>query len=302
MELVNQVPGIDFAVGGHTHRGYNEPWIDPVNHTLCFETYGNGSSLGHVILEIDRETHELIGYDRPHDRGTIITLFEDEIWPDPEITEVIRPWHEKTEAEMSRVIGQTAVNLGRGDAGNNLVGNLVTDAMIAYFEADFSFQNLGGLRADLPAGDITARSIFSVLPFGNELVVVQMKGEMMLRVVERKLRGSGTGICIAGAEIQYDSSRPNDDRVVSFLVAGQPLELEREYRAVVTSFLMEGNSGLDFLTTIPQEKIQLTQITTSEAVERYVKLNSPVRPQIDGRWVERRGGAKADYLSGSPSF
>ena len=29
MELVNKVPGIDFAVGGHTHRGYHEPWIDP---------------------------------------------------------------------------------------------------------------------------------------------------------------------------------------------------------------------------------------------------------------------------------
>jgi len=302
MELVNLVPGIDFAVGGHTHRGYNEPWVDPVNHTLCFETYGNGSSLGHVILEIDKQTHDLIGYDRPHDRGTIVTLFEDEIWPDLEITEVIHPWLEKTEAEMNRVIGQTAGNLGRGDAGSNLVGNLVTDAMIDYFDADFAFQNLGGLRADLPAGDITAGDIFSVLPFGNELVVVQMKGEMMLRVVERKLRGSSSGICISGAEIHFDSSRPNDDRVVSFLVGGQPLELEREYRAVVTSFLMEGNSGLDFLTTIPEEKVQLTQITTGEAVERYVKLNSPLRPEIDGRWAEKRGVEKAPYLTASPSF
>ena len=37
MELVHVVPGIDFAVGGHTHRGYHEPWIDPVNHTMVFE-------------------------------------------------------------------------------------------------------------------------------------------------------------------------------------------------------------------------------------------------------------------------
>ncbi len=302
MELVNIVSGIDFAVGGHTHRGYNEPWIDPIHHTLCFETFGNGSSLGHAILKIDRRTRGLIGYDRPHDRGTIVTLFEDELWPDADITEVIRPWLELADAEMDNVVGRTAANIGRGDAGSNLVGNLVTDAMVDFFSADFSFQNLGGLRADLPAGDITARDIFSVLPFGNELVVVRMQGEMMLRVVERKLQGSGNGICIAGAEIAYDGDRPNGERVVSFLVGGEPLDLRQEYRVVVTSYLMKGKSGLDFLTTIPEENVQLTQVTTAEAVEHYLQLNSPVRSKIDGRWVERRGATRAAYLEGPTPF
>ncbi len=301
MELVNRLPGIDFAVGGHTHRGYPEPWIDPVNHTLCFETYGNGSSLGHAILLVDRHTRRLVGYDRPHDRGTIVTLFEDELWPDTEITEVIRPWREKTDAELEQIVGHTAVPLTRGDAGSNLVGNLVTEAMIAYFDADFAFQNLGGLRADLPAGPITARDIFSILPFGNELVLVRMTGEMMRRVVERKLRGSSSGLCIAGAEIAYDTGRPNDDRVVSFLVGGEPLDMQKEYRVVVNDFLMEGNSGLDFLTTIPEEKVQLTQVTTAEALERYLQRHSPVRPRIDGRWVERKGAPQAPYLANRSS-
>ena len=97
MELMNQVAGVDLAVGGHTHRGYQEPWIDPVNHTLCFETYGNGSSIGHAILLIDRASKQIMGWEPSHDRGTIITLFEDEILPDEEITEVIRPYQEQTE-------------------------------------------------------------------------------------------------------------------------------------------------------------------------------------------------------------
>jgi len=301
MELVNRVAGIDFAVGGHTHRGYSEPWIDPVNHTLCFETYGNGSSLGHAILLIDPRSRQIVGYDRPHDRGTIVTLFEDELWPDAEITEVIRPWRELTDAELDQVVGRTAVPLTRGDAGSNLVGNLVTDAMVDYFDADFAFQNLGGLRADLPAGNITARDVFSVLPFGNELVLVQMPGAMLRRVVERKIRGSSSGLAISGAEIVYDTSRPNDDRVVSFLVGGEPLDLDRMYTVVVTSFLMEGNSGLDFLTTISEEDVQLTQVTTAEALERYLQLHSPVRPRIDGRWSERKGVPQAAYLAGEPS-
>jgi len=168
--------------------------------------------------------------------------------------------------------------------------------MRAYFEADFSFQNLGGLRADLPAGNITARDVFGVLPFGNELVVVRMKGEMMRRVVERKLAGGSGGICISGAEVVFDSNRPVEDRVVSFTLNGESLDPDREYRVVVTSYLMEGNSGLDFLTTVEEENVQLTQITTAETVELFLAQHSPVAPRVDSRWLEKKGIPQASYL------
>ena len=297
MELVHEVPGVDFAVGGHTHRGYHHPWIDPKNHTLCFESFGNGSSIGHAILLIDRQTKTLLGYEGAHDRGTLITLFEDEIWPDEEIAEVIRPHREATEAAMQKVVGSSAVALGRGGPGANLVGNLVTDAMIDYFDADFSFQNLGGLRADLPAGDLKAQDIFSVLPFGNELVVVEMPGTMVRRLVERKLAGRSGGICTAGAKISFDKTRPDYDRLVEFEVGGEPWDPDRNYKVVCTSFLMEGNSGLHFLTSIPADAIMPSRITTAECVERYLELYSPVRPRVDDRWVEKPGLAQEAYLS-----
>jgi len=296
MELVHVVPGIDFAVGGHTHRGYYEPWIDPVNHTMCFETFGNGSSIGHAVLLIDRNTRELIGFENADDRGTLITLFEDEIWPDPVIAEVIEPYHEQAEAEMRKVIGSSAIALGRGGPGSNLVGVLVTDAMIEFFDADFSFQNLGGLRADLPAGDLTTRDIFSVLPFGNELVEVRMDGRMVRRIIERKLAGRSGGIMLGGVKMEFDPNRPDYDRVVTLEIGGEPWDPDRNYKTIVTSFLMEGNSGLQFLTSIPPGDITPTQITTAEAVEHYISLHSPIRPRIDDRWVEKPGQPQADYL------
>jgi 2',3'-cyclic-nucleotide 2'-phosphodiesterase (5'-nucleotidase family) len=296
MELVNKVPGIDFAVGGHTHRGYQEPWIDPVNHTMCFESYGNGSSLGHAVLLIDRKTGTLVGYEGAHDRGTLVTLFEDEIWPDEEIAAVIRPYHEVAEAELNKVIGSSAISLGRGGPGSNLVGVLVTDAMLEYFDADFAFQNLGGLRADLSAGDITSRDIFSVLPFGNELVEVQMDGRMVRRVIERKLAGRSGGIMLAGVKMEFDKGRPDYDRIVTLEIGGEPWDPDRMYKTIVTNFLMEGNSGLFFLTSIPPENVTPTQITTAEAVEHYIIQHSPIRPKIDDRWVEAPGKPQAAYL------
>jgi 5'-nucleotidase/UDP-sugar diphosphatase len=296
MELVHEVPGIDFAVGGHTHRGYHHPWIDPVNHTMCFESFGNGSSIGHAILLIDKATGTLLGYEPSVATGTLITLFEDVIWPDEEMAEVIRPHQEKTEAAMKRVIGQTAFPLGRGGPGSNLVGNLVTDAMRTHFDADFAFQNLGGLRADMPAGDITAQDVFSVLPFGNELVEVRMDGRMLRRIIERKLAGRSGGLCISGVKMSFDKTRPDYDRIVELVVGGEPWDPDRIYKAICTNFLMEGNSGLEFLTAVPPGDVTPTRITTAEVLEAYIQANSPVRPKVDDRWVEATGKVQADYL------
>ena len=297
MELVNAVPGIDIAVGGHTHRGYKEPWIDPVNHTMCFESFGNGSSLGHAVLLIDRATRSLVGYEGAHADGTLITLFEDEIWPDAGIASVIRPHHELAEAEMTKVIGSSAVTLGRGNPGGSLMANLVTDAMRERFSGDLAVQNSGGLRADLQAGELTTRDIFSVMPFGNELMIVTMDGRMVRRLIESRVEGRSGGILLSGARVVLDLSRPDRDRVVELEIGGEPWDPDREYDVVITDFLMEGNSGLDFLTTIPAEKITPTGVTQAEAVEQYVTRHSPVRPRIDDRWVEKPGQPQAAYLA-----
>ena len=295
MELVNKVPGIDFAVGGHTHKGYLKPWIDPMTHTMCFESYGNGSSIGHAILLIDRETRALVGYEGSHDRGTLITLFEDEIWPDEEIAEVIRPYHEVAEAELGKVIGSSAISMVRGGP-TNLLGVMVTDAMVEYFDADFSFQNLGGIRANLSAGDLTTRDIFEVLPFGNELLDVQMDGRIVRRVIERKLAGRSGGICLSNVVMEFDPLRPDYDRIVTLEIGGEPWDPDRIYRVICTNFLMEGNSGLDFLTKIPPGDVAPTQITTAEAVEHYIVQHSPIQPRLGRRWGEKPGQPQADYL------
>jgi len=297
MEIVNEVPGIDVAVGGHTHRGYQEPWIDPVHHTLCFESFGNGSSLGHAILLVDRQTRALVGWEPSHDQGTLVTLFADELQPDPEIVELLRPYQEQAEREMARVVGEAGVALPRGSAGASLMGNLVTDAMRERFDADFAFQNLGGLRADLPAGPVTAGDIFSVLPFGNELCVVEMDGRMLRRIIERKVVGTSGGLCVAGVRMAFDPGRPDWDRVVTLEIRGEPWDPDRLYKAVCPDFLLEGTSGLDFLTAIPAAAITPTKVLTAEALEWYFAKHSPVRPQVDDRWVEAPGQPQAPYLA-----
>jgi len=85
--------------------------------------------------------------------------------------------------------------------------------------------------------------------------------------------------------------------VVELEIGGRPWDPDADYDVVITDFLMEGNSGLDFLTTIPADRITPSGVSQAEAVEEYIARHSPVRPRIDDRWVEKPGQPQAAYLA-----
>ncbi|TPW13612.1 MAG: hypothetical protein FD129_1240, partial [bacterium] len=116
MDLAHYIPGVDIIFAGHSHQGYDSPWEDPVTHTLVVEPYANGSSVGHITVQFDRRLGKMIGYDTHHDRGALVTLFEDEFWPDQGIAETIGAQVAIAEKGLDEQIGETRVNLQRGDA------------------------------------------------------------------------------------------------------------------------------------------------------------------------------------------
>lgn len=63
------------------------------------------------------------------------------------------------------------------EAGESILGNLIADAQRAALVTDFAFMNPRGIRADLPAGSLTYRDLFSVHPFGNSLVEMRLTGQ-----------------------------------------------------------------------------------------------------------------------------
>jgi len=297
MDLAHVLTGIPVVVGGHTHRGYREPWIDPVTHTIVLETFGNGSSLGHVVLQFDRTTRSIVGWEAPRRDGVLVTLFEDELWPEDTVRERLSPFVEETQKGLDVKVGASRVELTRRGGSNSPMGNLVTEAMRAETNADFAFTNLGGLRADVPAGDVTAGEVLRVLPFENSLVVVQMPGRMIRQIFERKSRRGSSGIAQSGGQVLVDPDAPEGERVRELLIGGEPLDPDRTYRVVTTDYLMEGNSGLAFLAQTPPDQIEYTQTVDRVALLHYLDKNSPVAPHVDDRWRERSKAPLASYLA-----
>jgi len=285
-EIAREVPGIDLIIGGHIHKGFPKPWIDPYSHTMVVQGYAYGSNLGWITIKIDPETKTVSGYELPALReGMMITLFEDQFIPDPEISEAIEAQVAIAEEGMDEIVGSSAYHLSRTNVdAQSLMGNTITDAMRNEVKADFAFLNLGGVRADIKSGPVTYRDIFQVMPFDNMLVSFKCTGEFLRRIIETRVEGSRHGLVVSGVNVVYSKKRPNFDRVTSLRIGGQPWDPNKIYTCATTDFLLQGNPGLTLLTQVPQEDIINHQINLRDAIVNYFKQHSPVKTKIDDRW------------------
>lgn len=286
-EIAREVPGIDLFIGGHMHRGVAKPWIDPYTHTMVIQGYAYGSNLGWIILTIDPETKTVSGYESPAIReGSMVTLFEDQFIPDPEISKTIAEQVAIAEAGMDEIIGTAGVYLSRTNVdAQSLMGNTITDAMRAEVSADFAFLNLGGVRSDIKSGPVTYRNVFEVMPFDNMVVSFKCNGEFLRRIIETRVEGGRHGLVVSGVNVIYSKKRPNFDRVTSLKIGGEPWDPNKIYTCVTTDFLMQGNAGLSLLVQVPESDITQHQINLRDAIVNYFKKFSPVKTKIDDRWA-----------------
>jgi 2',3'-cyclic-nucleotide 2'-phosphodiesterase (5'-nucleotidase family) len=289
MELARMTRDVDAIFGGHTHQGYDRPWQDPRTHTLVFEPYANGSSLGHVTLLVDRPTRALVGYETHFDRGSLLTTLEEEIWPDSTEAALIGSQVAAAEAGLEVEVGRAELVLEGGAPENGLLGFVVADAFREELHADAAVQNTGGIRRAISAGPITERDLLETMPFNNQMVLASVPGGMLRALVEDKLRGRGGGMFVSGMKVRYDLTRPEGARIVSLEVGGTPIDTTRTYKLALTDYLAEGNSGFGRLTELPEVSFYPAGATDREVLSRYIQRVKVLKPVNDGRWTKVGG-------------
>ncbi|MDD5088244.1 MAG: bifunctional UDP-sugar hydrolase/5'-nucleotidase [bacterium] len=284
-ELARRVNGIDVLFAGDIHVGYQEPWVDPVTHTPCFQGYGRGTNLLAVEFEFDLATKKLIGWKPFADDGTLITLFTERFPRDRDAAETIDTVVERVEQGFAAKIGEATAPILRSGEGETPLGNLVTDAMRWKLSGDLAMTNKGGIRTDLPAGVLTARDVFNVLPFDNTLGAVSVSGAFFKDLLEEKVAYGGSGLDVSGAVVLVDRSKPLGERIVKLEISGKPYDPEATYRLVTTDYLLEGNSGMEKLAALRSEAAVESGTYMRDAVIEYIQSHSPIEPKLDGRWV-----------------
>jgi 5'-nucleotidase len=147
------------------------------------------------------------------------------------------------------------------------IQQLVTDAFLARaFRADIALQNSGGVRIDIPAGDITIADAYELLPFANTLYELEMTGAEITLALEQGLgnvidAGGSTGAYPYGAGIRWDvdAGQSFGNRFSNIEVkpkgatAWTAIDPAATYVVVANSFMVGGGDGYAVLADVNED-------------------------------------------------
>ena len=184
VELIGSTTGIDAVLDGHAHSVIPSKTVQNENgeEVLLSSTGTKLANIGKLTIEAD---------------GDLSTeLISDYSKKDGEIAAYIQSIQADFENEKNAVIATSNIALScSSPSGARLVrnreipiGNLIADAYRAVGGADIGVVNGGGIRADIPEGDITYADMLAVHPYGNTLCVVKATGQEILDLLETACR------------------------------------------------------------------------------------------------------------------
>ncbi|KAJ3053074.1 hypothetical protein HK097_005108 [Rhizophlyctis rosea] len=177
------------------------------------------------------------------------------------------------------------------------IGNLITDAMLDARRAagvQIAFTNVGGIRAGLPAGNITVADILTILPFGNTLVDLTFTGEKIVEMLESAAQGtsitSGKPVISnsvwAGLKFTETNSQPAGDRISDVQVYNsetsewEDIVLTDAYLTVTNDFVAAGGDNI----IQPPAASFVTTDVMADALQHYIQTLRTFGPELDGRW------------------
>ncbi len=145
--------------------------------------------------------------------------------------------------------------------------------------------NPGGIRADLDAGEITWGELFTIQPFANDLISMDLTGAQIEQLLEQQWTATTQRILkTSGLAYTWDASRPVGDGVVQILDAGgQPLDPATTYRVTVNSFIAGGGDGFAVLPSGTNRVVGAVDLDA--LVEHIAALPQPVVVVLENRIV-----------------
>jgi 2',3'-cyclic-nucleotide 2'-phosphodiesterase (5'-nucleotidase family) len=205
--------------------------------------------------------------------------------PDAEAVGLLEPYRAEIGKVMYRVIGTSATAMEKGRP-ESLLSNLVADilklsaANVLGQPADIGLVNMGGLRANLPAGDITIDNIYEICPFENSLCVLTLTGAEVKSFCQDVARVGGAGV--SGVELQIT----RDGKLLGATVGGRPIDEGRTYTIGTIDYLAEGNDGMTTLMNITRKQCPDDGVLRDlfiRYVEQQTAAGKEITSRIEGR-------------------
>ncbi|MGO4614180.1 bifunctional UDP-sugar hydrolase/5'-nucleotidase [Nocardia sp. 2YAB30] len=259
------------VITGHSHQ----PYVCTIGGKVVTQAASYGRLITDITLRFGADGVQASAINRVVSR---------EVTPDTSTNALIDFFTEQSRSRADRVVGATADTLPHepGPAGTSPLGDVIADSMLSVTAgpaaAVAAFMNPGGVRADLEAGPITYGDIFTVQPFGNQVVTRTLTGTQILRLLEQQWAdvSKPTVLSLAGITYTYSDTAPTGAKVIadSVRVAGQPLNPVAAYRITTNSFLASGGDGF---TVFAEGTDNAPGPTDLDAFEAFLRDRPPLQ-------------------------
>ena len=305
-DLAKNVQGIDFIIDGHSHSVMTAgPNGEPIQSTgTAFANIGV-ITIDNATKKIESNELKAIWHTEKNADGKSVTVVDYKTRDEKVaaaakaiIDPIDKAYGEKFAVSEVALNGAKAPN-GNRDSETNL-GDLITDAMLWKVLADaeitvpeenvVAITNGGGIRASIGVGDVTKKDINTVLPFGNTLAVVYVKGSELLEALEASTyctpesiggfpQVAGMQFTVATYETydKNDESYPNStyygpktiNRVTIGSINGKDFDPEATYAVITNNFVAGGGDTYyafaaatnQFDTGLPLDEVVMEYIT-----------------------------------------
>ena len=308
LTLAKEVEGIDVIVGGHTHTELKAPVVvkDNQTPTVIVQAKANNEFLGTLDVEFDKN-----GVVVKHE-GKLISVGL--MAEDAEAKSVLAEFKEQVDKVAAEEIGvEAGVALENprtnGDdtkpsvrKNETILGNLIADGMLTKAKnftgknVVMALQNGGGIRAAINEGPITVGEVIEVLPFGNTLAVMNVTGAELKAAFEHSLgsypKENGGFLHVAGAKVEFDSSKPAGQRVVSIKYkdsSGSYVDIQdiETYAVATNAFTAQGGDGFNmFKKAYDDGRVADLGLSDWENFKEHLQALETLPTSTEGRIVD----------------
>lgn len=296
VDIVNRLDDeVDMVISGHTHNAYN----CNIDGKLVTSASSFGRVLTKIDMTIDRTTGEVVSMAA---NNLVVTR---DVAPAPLLTALINKYQTLVAPLANRVIGTITADITRTNnaAGESALGDVIADAQLdatndpGFGDAVVAFMNPGGIRADLvyaqisggeQPGEVTYGEAFTVQPFGNSLVTMDLTGAQIDTLLEQQFNGcapqnSNRILQVSnGFTYSWSLSAPACSKVdpSTIKINGVTIDPNATYRVTVNSFLADGG---DNFAVLRQGTNRLGGAVDLDALSDYFAAHSPVAPGPQNR-------------------
>ena len=203
-------------------------------------------------------------------------------------------YRDSISSEMNRVINYSEVNMSVG-CPEGLLGNFITDLSLLYikkelkdenFNPDFCVLNNGGFRSSLNIGPVHIGDIFQIMPFENNLVILEVHGDQiksLLNYIHEKSFYDGSrksGVPLSGLRMKISS-----EKIKRCFINTRVFNPAKKYKVLTTNYLANVGDQMDFFKDC--KLIYNTELLLRDVIINYIEEtgnnNIKLNAQLDGR-------------------